>query len=194
MKNQLFPIFLKLDQLNTLVVGGGAVGLEKIEGILRNSPGANITLVAPQIKPEIYGLAVIYPHVILIEREFHNQDLAGRDLVILATNDRELNKEIKLKTSELKILTNVADTPDICDFYLGSVVTKGDLKIAISTNGQSPTFAKRLRQLLEDVLPEELPELLLNLKKVRDRLKGDFQYKVHKLNELTASLIGNHER
>jgi siroheme synthase-like protein len=87
------------------------------------------------------------------------------------------------------IPVNVADTPDLCDFYLGSVVTKGQLKIGISTNGQSPTFAKRFRQVLEDVLPDETNDLVVNLRAIRDRLKGDFQYKVKKLNEYTAQLV-----
>jgi len=74
---------------------------------------------------------------------------------------------------------------------LGSIVTKGDLKIAISTNGKSPTFAKRFREIMEEALPEEIEELLDNLQQFRNTLQGDFETKVRKLNELTLSLIGS---
>jgi precorrin-2 dehydrogenase/sirohydrochlorin ferrochelatase len=88
------------------------------------------------------------------------------------------------------ILVNVADTPDLCDFYLGSIVTKGDLKIAISTNGKSPTLSKRLREFFEDVLPENINDLILNLNEYRNSLKGSFAEKVEKLNQLTKSFTG----
>jgi precorrin-2 dehydrogenase/sirohydrochlorin ferrochelatase len=86
-------------------------------------------------------------------------------------------------------LVNIADTPELCDFYLGGIVTKGNLKIAISTNGKSPTAAKRIRQLLEEVLPDELDELLENLNSYRATLKGDFEYKVKAMNEVTEGLV-----
>jgi len=91
----------------------------------------------------------------------------------------------------MHLLVNVADTPDLCDFYLGSTVQKGALKVGISTNGQSPTLAKRFREILEDVLPEDVPSLLKNLKSIRDRLKGDFEYKVNTLNTITTKLLEN---
>ena len=86
-------------------------------------------------------------------------------------------------------MVNVADTPDLCDFYLGGIVTKGNVKIAISTNGKSPTTAKRLRQLLEEVIPEDINELVENINKYRETLKGDFEYKVETLNKLTEGLV-----
>ena len=84
---------------------------------------------------------------------------------------------------------NVADTPDLCDFYMGSIVTRGSLKVAISTNGKSPTFAKRFRQVLEEILPHDTDDLLRNLKVIRDRLKGGFEYKVKELNRITSTLV-----
>jgi precorrin-2 dehydrogenase / sirohydrochlorin ferrochelatase len=84
----------------------------------------------------------------------------------------------------------VADTPELCDFYLGSIITKGELKIAISTNGKSPTLSKRIREFFEDILPENINDLILNLNEYRKTLKGDFEEKVNKLNELTASFKG----
>jgi len=186
--NRLFPIFLKLDQLNTLIVGGGAVGLEKITGLLKNDPLANIILVAPTIRNEIRDGAQQHPNVVLVERRFEAGDLENVDLVILATANRETNIEIRKLSKAKGILTNVADTPDLCDFYLGSTVKKGNLKLGISTNGMSPTVSKRLRQLFEEALPEELDDLILNLKSIRDSLKGDFDYKVNRLNKITAEL------
>jgi len=87
----------------------------------------------------------------------------------------------------LQILINVADTPELCDFYLGSIMTKGDLKIAISTNGKSPTSSKRLREFFEDILPENINELILNLPAYRKTLKGNFEEKVEALNEITKA-------
>lgn len=186
-KNPLFPIFLKLANLKTLLVGGGNVGLEKLEALLRNTPDAEVTLVADFIKKEVYALATLHPKVKLIKRKFEKKDLEHKDIVILATDDYALHLAIRAETHKRKILTNVADTPALCDFYLGSVVCKGDLKIAISTNGKSPTMAKRLRQFFEELFPEDIQILLTNLRSIRERLKDDFQYKLRVLEEVTAS-------
>jgi siroheme synthase-like protein len=187
--NELFPIFLKLDRLNTLVVGGGNVALEKASALLRNSPGAKVTLVAPMFREDTLEFLKDFPQVIIYERGFDFLDLEGRDLVICATDNRDLHEGIKLACAERHLLCNVADTPDLCDFYLGSIVQKGDLKIAISTNGKSPTLAKRIRAFLEDVIPEEIQEGLEGMEAVRKTLKGDFQAKIKALNELTKDLV-----
>ncbi|HMC00059.1 MAG TPA: hypothetical protein VKN14_03375, partial [Flavobacteriaceae bacterium] len=81
------------------------------------------------------------------------------------------------------------DTPGLCDFYLGGIVTKGNIKIAISTNGKSPTVAKRLRQFFEDVIPENIDDLVKNLNKYRKTIKGNFEKKVSTLNKITETLI-----
>ena len=187
--NPLFPIFLKLDQIQTLIVGGGAVGLEKLEGLLKNDPKANITLVAPEVLDEIAEKQRFHPGFKIERRRFRTQDLKGTDLLILATDDRQLHERIRRRARRRHMLVNVADTPDLCDFYLGSTVKKGDLKIGISTNGKSPTFAKRVRQMLEEMLPDETDELLQNLRSIRDKLKGNFGEKVKKLNEITKELV-----
>ena len=187
--NNLYPVFFKMEQLHTLIVGGGNVGLEKLESLMRNSPQAPVTLVAMVIDPRIKEIQQRYPNVRLVERKFRVQDLSGINIAFLATENRQTNRKIGLLARSRNIPVNVADTPDLCDFYLGSVVTKGQLKIGISTNGQSPTFAKRFRQILEEVLPDETSQLLGNLRVIRDRLKGDFQYKVKKLNEYTSQLV-----
>ena len=86
-------------------------------------------------------------------------------------------------------MVNVADTPDLCDFYLGSIVQKGNLKIAISTNGKSPTAAKRIKEVLHEALPGELDDVIENLHKVRNKLNGNFEYKVKRLNDITRMLV-----
>jgi siroheme synthase-like protein len=192
--NVLFPVFFKLHELHVLIVGGGAVGLEKLHAILKNSPEARVTLVAKEVlQPEIYALAENHPYVEVIQAPFRRRYLRRKDLVFLATDSRKLHEKIKRITKRRHIMTNVADTPDLCDFYLGSVVKKGDLKIAVSSNGKSPTLTKRIREYLEEAIPDDVQTLLDNLKEVRDQLKGDFAYKVKKLNEVTADWLNQNK-
>ncbi|MEL7021588.1 MAG: bifunctional precorrin-2 dehydrogenase/sirohydrochlorin ferrochelatase, partial [Bacteroidota bacterium] len=137
---------MKLHTLDMLIVGAGEVGFEKLFFILKNSPDAQITMVAPWVNPEIETYLATRSHrVKIIRREFEASDVEGRDLVIAATNIRTLNQQVRQIAKQHRVLVNVADTPELCDFYLGSIVTRGPLKVAISTNGQSPTFAKRFR-------------------------------------------------
>ncbi len=191
--NLLFPIFMRLDKLQLLIVGGGAVGLEKVEAIFKNSDNANVTIVAPEIRNEIKELAIQYPNLKLVFKSYENNDLEGKDLVISATNIPTLNTQVYMDAKARRIICNVADTPNNCDFYMCSVVKKGDLKIAISTNGKSPTFAKRMREMLEEILPEGINNILDNLTKIREKLKGDFEYKVRKLDEITSVMKENDE-
>lgn len=190
-ENELFPVFLKLQNFNTLLVGGGNVGLEKLEAMLNNSPAAKITLVADKVLPEIIALQHRFKSISIEQRKFQPEDLDNKQLVVLATDDYELHQHICYLCKQKEILVNVADTPHLCDFYLGSIVKKGNLKIAISTNGKSPTIAKRLKEVLQDNLPDELDEVLSNINLLRDNLKGDFSYKVKKLNNLTSGLVAN---
>jgi siroheme synthase-like protein len=184
-KNTLFPVFIKLEKFRVLVVGGGKAGLEKVTAILNNSPGTNLTLVSISVCEEILVLAQQYPNFTIHKRSFNELDLNDIDIAIVAVNNKETSIKIKQLAEARHILTNVADTPDQCDFYLGSIVQKGDLKIAISTNGKSPTMAKRVKETLNDVFPDETQEVLENLYKIRESLRGDFEYKVKTLNKLT---------
>ena len=186
-KNTLYPVFLKLESLHCLLVGAGNVGLEKLTALLKNSPEARITIVADYVCEEIVQIATNNRNIKILQRKFFISDLEGIDLLFLATDDRQLHNRVKGEARKRRLLCNVADTPELCDFYLGSVVQKGDLKIGISTNGKSPTFAKRFREYLEDLLPDTIQELIDNLNAFRNNLKGDFQYKVKALNDLTAS-------
>lgn len=189
MANELYPVFLKVHQFDTLIVGGGEVGLEKLSFLLRSSPHAKVTLVGKEIREEIKELAYRHPGVTLMERPYSKADLTEMQMAIVATENPALNRKIRDEAKSRGILVNVADTPELCDFYLGSIVTKGDLKIGISTNGKSPTVAKRLRELLTATLPEEIDDLLANMRVIRNRLKGDFAFKVKKLNQITSDLV-----
>ena len=183
--NTLYPVFLKTENFKILVVGAGAVATEKLSFLLKSSPNANIIIVAPMIAPEVLQLIHSKSHIQVIQKSFEPDDIYGCSMVIAATNDSNLNKQVYEVAKANNILINVADTPELCDLYLGSIVTKGDLKIAISTNGKSPTMAKRIRAFFEDILPESLPELLRNMEKVRKSIKGDFHEKVKRLNDIT---------
>lgn len=189
--NELYPIFLKVNQLNVLVVGAGKVGLEKLSFLLKSSPHAHVTVVAKEVWEEVKVLAAQHPHVTIILDEYQEKYLAAKHVVIAATNDRAINQQIHADAKERYLLVNVADTPELCDFYLGGIVTKGHVKIAISTNGKSPTTAKRLRQFLEEVIPDDINEMVENLNVYRDSLKGDLEYKVEALNKLTEGLLKN---
>lgn len=189
-KNTLYPIFLRLDRLKMLIVGAGEVGHEKLGFILKSSPDAKITIIAPWKGEGVHNLITIFPEKIeFIQREFERHDVLEHDLIIAATNIPDVNKQVHCAAKRYGKIVNVADTPSLCDFYMGSIVTRGDLKIGISTNGKSPTFAKRFRQLLEGILPKESHDLVNNLKVIRDRLRGDFDYKVKELNRITKSLV-----
>ena len=187
-RNNLYPIFLKVDQLNILIVGGGYVALEKLNFLLKSSPNAKVKLVAPFFHPETLEFANLHK-VKLIRAEYHSKFLSDQHLVIATTDNEAVNIQIYNDCKTHNILVNVADNPPYCDFYMGGIVTKGNIKIAISTNGKSPTLAKRLRQFFEEVIPENINELSENLNSFRKTIKGDFQEKVEVLNDLTKGII-----
>ena len=187
-KNHLYPVFLKLENLRVLLVGGGNVGYEKLTSLLSNSPGTAVTIVAAEIRDEVIKLVNNHPACTIIQRNFEDADLENKEIVICATDNKELHKRIKKLANAKKLLVNVADTPELCDFYLGSIVQKGNLKIAISTNGKSPTIAKRIKEVLNETIPDEIESLLQNLQGIRNKLNGDFAEKVKQLDELTKKL------
>ncbi len=186
--NNLFPVFLKLEKLRLLIVGGGYVGKEKLEAVIQNSPATSVKLVAEMISNDIQEFAVLHKNITLIEKRYDMNDLDAVDLVIAAVNDLEVSQQIQIDARSKRLLVNVADKPNLCDFYLSSVVRKGNLKVAISTNGKSPTIAKRLKDFFTDLLPDELDEILSNMQLIRESLHGDFSEKVKQLNDLTRIL------
>lgn len=191
--NNLFPVFLKLERLRLLIVGGGAVGLEKLTAVITNSPLTAIRVVGITISDKIKQLAEKYPNIELHERAFEENDLAFADVVITAINDHAVSEEICKLARQKGKLINAADKPDLCDFYLSSVVKKGSLKIAISTNGKSPTIAKRLKEVISNMLPDEMENVLDNMQTIRNGMAGDFDEKVRQLNDLTKVLVAKQE-
>jgi len=187
-QNELYPIFLKTHQLEILIVGGGFVALEKLSFLLKSSPQSKVTLVSPFFRDETIELANTF-EIKMIVNEYNTSYLTNKHIVIATTDKEALNIEVYKDCKERNILVNVADNPPYCDFYMGGIVTKGNVKIAISTNGKSPTTAKRLRQFFEDVIPEDINDLVKNLNEFRKTIKGDFEYKVATLNEFTKGFI-----
>jgi precorrin-2 dehydrogenase/sirohydrochlorin ferrochelatase len=187
-RNNLYPIFLKAKALHVLIVGGGNVAEEKLHFLLKSSPDAKVTIVSPMFREGTLALAKSFD-VELIYDSYNNSFLKGKHLVIATIDVPDVNVEVYNDCKAQHILVNVADNPPYCDFYMGGIVTKGHVKIAISTNGQSPTTAKRLRQFFEDVVPENVDDLVQNLNEFRKTIKGDFEQKVQTLNEFTKGLI-----
>jgi len=187
--NRLFPVFLKLEQLSLLIVGGGKVALEKLHAVLSNAPATRIRIVGKVISEELAAEAALHDHITVVEKPYESSDLDGADIVIVAVNDIPAATRIKEDTRRAGLLVNVADKPELCDFYLSSVVRKGHLKIAISTNGKSPTIAKRLKEEIGSMIPDEMDDVLENMQTIRQRLNGDFSEKVRQLNDLTKVLV-----
>ncbi len=186
--NTLYPIFLKTEQLEVLIVGGGYVALEKLQFLFKSSPQARVTLVSPMLRTETKKF-IQDKNIRVINSRFRLRFLKNKNLVIATTDNPKVNERVYSLCRKKHILVNVADNPPLCNFYMGGIVTKGNLKIAISTNGKSPTLAKRLRQWLEAFLPEETDTLLDKLYVYRNRLKGDFEQKVLAMNKLTEKLL-----
>jgi precorrin-2 dehydrogenase / sirohydrochlorin ferrochelatase len=163
----LLPIFLKLEGRSCLVVGAGAIGEPKIESLLTS--GASVRVVAPQASAAVAAWAQAGA-IIWEAREFNHADLDGVFLVIAATSSRGLNGTVFREAHQRNILCNVVDDPEYCDFYYAAVLRRGDLQVAISTNGQSPALAQRIRSELELQFGPEYGEWLEELGKIRRQL------------------------
>ncbi|WP_258929558.1 precorrin-2 dehydrogenase/sirohydrochlorin ferrochelatase family protein [Flavobacterium davisii] len=190
----LFPVFLKTESKRFLIVGGGNVALEKTETLLKQNPNISIKLVGKEIFDTTLLKLKNEPSIQFEERAFQESDLEDIDFVITTTNDTEVNKNIKKLANQKQILVNAADQPDLCDFYLGSIVNKGNMKIAISTNGKSPVLARRMREFFTDIIPDSIDENLDSLNTLRDSVKGDFQEKLEVLNQATEALSPKKEK
>ena len=160
----LQPIFLKLEGRPGLLVGAGNVALEKISSILKT--GLRLRVVAPQAHPQIRQLA-LEGKLTLVERPFALTDLDGNFIVITAIDAPAVNQAVYAGALERNILCNSVDDIPNCDFFFGSVVSRGDLQIAISTAGESPAFAQRLRREIDEQLPHDLGPWLANLGQLR---------------------------
>lgn len=142
----LFPMFLKLEGKRCVVVGAGKVGEPKIGGLLET--GARVHVVALDASPAVREWAR-EGRIELDLRPFHPDDLNGAFLAVVATSSRSLNERIYDQAQRRGVMCNVVDVPDLCDFFYPAVVRRGDLQIAVSTAGQSPSLAQKIRQELE---------------------------------------------
>ena len=146
-----------------LVVGAGRVALEKIEGLLAG--GAEVTVVAPQVLPEVEALGLTIVH-----RGYRTEDLDGKFLVVAATATTSVNRRVFRDAESRALLCNVVDVPELCSFIVPSIIRRGPVLVAISTGGQSPSLAKSLRRRLEVILPASLGRLARRLGAARRRI------------------------
>jgi precorrin-2 dehydrogenase / sirohydrochlorin ferrochelatase len=160
----LLPVFVKLARRPCLLVGAGEVALQKIPSLL--AAEASLRIIAPRVHPEIAALAA-HGLVALEQREFLTEDLDNTFMVIAATDRPEVNAAVYDEAVRRNILCNSVDDPPHCDFYFGSIVTRGDLQIAISTAGESPALAQRLRHEIDAQLPDDLGPWLHDLGELR---------------------------
>ncbi len=160
----LFPIFVKLDGRPCLVVGAGNVALEKISSLLQ--AGASIRVIAPVACEAIEQLAA-EDRVQLERREFDEADLEGQSLVVTATNLKHVNRAVFLAAQGHNLLCNSVDDPPNCDYYFASIVQRGPLQIAISTAGESPALAQRLRREIDAQLSDDMAQWVEELGSLR---------------------------
>jgi uroporphyrin-III C-methyltransferase / precorrin-2 dehydrogenase / sirohydrochlorin ferrochelatase len=160
----LLPIFLKLEGRPGLLVGAGTVALDKIGSLLKT--GIRLRVVAPEARLEVRELAA-EGKLEWVQRQFNASDLDGQFIVIAATDKPEVNSAVYREAVERGIPCNSVDDIPNCDFFFGSIVSRGELQIAISTAGESPAFAQRLRREIDEQLPEDLGPWLENLGQLR---------------------------
>ncbi len=165
-----YPIFLELSGRRVVLIGGGAVAVRKARSLLE--VGARLVVVAEQIDDVLADLCT-GTSAELIRSKYSKVYIAEAVLVIAATNDQQLNRQIYKDCQELEILCNVVDQPELCDFYVPAVVRRGDLQIAIGTEGNCPAYAGHIRKKLEQLFTEKHGEFLAELEAIRARLIKD---------------------
>ncbi len=162
-----YPVNLDIKNRRCLVVGGGAVGTRKVYTLLEC--GARVTVVSPEPTPELKKLAA-GGSIQLNVRPYRSTDVEDMFLVIGATDDEALNRQISEDSGRARTLCNIADRPEVCNFILPAVVRRGDLVMTISTSGKSPALAKRLRRKLEQQFGQEYADFLQLMGAIRDKL------------------------
>lgn len=165
--NTLFPIFLKLDGQPCLVVGGGMVAQRKIEGLLQSH--ARVTVIAQEANQTIQAWAKT-DKIDLLERPYESGDVSGQILVIAATDHQPTNRLIYQEARRANIPVNVVDDPPLCSFYYPAVYQEGELKIAVSTNGQTPVLAKLIRDDIKEHLGGKYGSLIAQVARIREGL------------------------
>jgi precorrin-2 dehydrogenase / sirohydrochlorin ferrochelatase len=164
---RLFPMFLKLAGRRCLVVGAGTIAESKIASLLE--AGANVSVVAPDATPKVRSWAASN-RIEWQQRSFQPADLDNMFLVVAATSSPKLHEEIFREAVKRQVLCNIVDVPSLCDFYYPSIIQRGALQIAISTSGQSPALAQRLRKELENQFSPAYTSWLEELGHARDLL------------------------
>jgi len=165
-----YPIFLKLNGRRVIIIGGGAVATRKAQSLL--AAGAHVVVVADTIDDMLIAFCQD-ANAELIKSRYSKDYLSGAVLAIAATNNHELNKQIYKDCQELGLLCNVVDVPELCDFFVPAVVKRGDLQIAISTNGRCPAYAALLRKKMEQNYTDNHGEFLIELDLIRKRIIAD---------------------
>ena len=164
-----YPVFLELTGRRAVIIGGGAVAAKKAQTLL--ATGVRLVIVAEDIdnllEAQCRGTSAE-----LIKSRYSKDYLVGATLVIAATNDCRLNKQIHRDCQELEILCNVVDEPQLCDFFVPAVVRRGDLQIAICTEGHYPASAAHIKKKLEQTFTNEHGEFLSELEKIRKEVIG----------------------
>jgi precorrin-2 dehydrogenase/sirohydrochlorin ferrochelatase len=165
-----YPIFLELSGRRVVVIGGGAVAVRKAQALL--DAGARLVVVAERIDKM---LTVLYKNkkAELIKSKYSKDYLAQAILAVAATNDHKLNRRIYKDCQKLEVLCNVVDEPELCDFFVPAVVKRGDLQIAIGTEGSCPAYAGHIRKKLEEIFTEEHGQFLAELQTLRKRIVED---------------------
>jgi precorrin-2 dehydrogenase/sirohydrochlorin ferrochelatase len=163
----LFPMYLKLTGRRCLVVGGGSISEGKVAGLIH--AGAKVDVVAPRATAQIKKWQK-QRKLSWHRRKFRPSDLRGALLVVAATDSPEVHKQIFREATARHVLCNIVDVPPLCDFYYPAVLRRGDLQIAISTGGSSPSLAKRLRKEMESAFGPEYEAWLRTLSKQRRKI------------------------
>jgi precorrin-2 dehydrogenase / sirohydrochlorin ferrochelatase len=177
----LFPIFLKLTGRPCVVIGAGNLAESKIESL--RAANARVTVIAPVARARIAEMAAA-GEVAWLEREYAAGDLAGQFLVVAATDEPAVNRAVFAEAEAAGVLINAVDDPPFCDFYFPSVVRRGDLQIAISTAGESPALAQRLRKEINAILPLDTGDWLAELGNLRREV-----LQMEPLNEARKELL-----
>jgi precorrin-2 dehydrogenase/sirohydrochlorin ferrochelatase len=165
-----YPIFLELGGRRAVVIGGGAVAVRKAQALI--DAGARLVILADKPSDVLMNLCTA-GGVKLIRSKYSKDYLGKAALAVAATNDPRLNAQIYKDCQELEILCNVVDDPELCDFFVPAVVKRGDLQIAISTEGDYPAYAGHIRKKLEGIFTEKHGQFLAELEKLRERIIED---------------------
>jgi len=165
-----YPIFLELSGRRAVVIGGGAVAVRKAQALL--AAGARLVVVAERIDKMLTVLCR-NKKAELIKSKYSKNYLAEAILAIAATNNHQLNRRIYKDCQELEVLCNVVDEPELCDFFVPAVVKRGDLQIAVSTEGLYPAYAGHIRKKLEEIFTEKHGQFLTELETLRKRILKD---------------------